>query len=73
MNPNIVRGLLTAGLVGALIKRSASLSGAEMGCQGEVGSACAMAAGGIVEMLGGTPDQVEMAEIGIEHHLGMTC
>ena len=72
--PEIVRGLLTAGLVGALIKRSASLSGAEMGCQGEVGSACAMAAGGIVEMLGGTPDQVEMAaEIGIEHHLGMTC
>ncbi|MBU4461377.1 MAG: L-serine ammonia-lyase, partial [Verrucomicrobia bacterium] len=70
----IVRGLLTAGLIGALIKRAASLSGAEMGCQGEVGSACAMAAGGIVEMLGGTPDQVEMAaEIGIEHHLGMTC
>ena len=72
--PELVRGLLTAGLVGALIKRSASLSGAEMGCQGEVGSACAMAAGGIAEMLGGTPDQVEMAaEIGIEHHLGMTC
>jgi L-serine dehydratase len=70
----IVRGLLTAGLIGALIKHAASLSGAEMGCQGEVGSACAMAAGGIVEMLGGTPDQVEMAaEIGIEHHLGMTC
>lgn len=70
----IVRGLLTAGLIGSIIKREASLSGAEMGCQGEVGSACAMAAGGIVEMLGGTPDQVEMAaEIGIEHHLGMTC
>ena len=70
----IVDGLLTAGLVGALIKRMASLSGAEMGCQGEVGSACAMAAAGVVEILAGTPDQVEMAaEIGIEHHLGMTC
>lgn len=70
----ILRGLLTAGLIGSIVKREASLSGAEMGCQGEVGSASAMAAGGIVEMLGGTPDQVEMAaEIAIEHHLGMTC
>jgi L-serine dehydratase len=71
---DIRRGLLTAAVIGMIIKRTASLSGAEMGCQGEVGSACAMAAGGLVEMLGGTEDQVEMAaEIGIEHHLGMTC
>ena len=70
----VYMGLIAAGMIGAIIKRDASLSGAEMGCQGEVGSASAMAAGGIVEMLGGTPDQVEMAaEICIEHHLGMTC
>jgi len=70
----LCRGLLSAGLIGAVIKRMASLSGAELGCQGEVGSASAMAAGGLVDMLGGSADQVEMAaEICIEHHLGMTC
>ncbi|MCS7048149.1 MAG: L-serine ammonia-lyase [Verrucomicrobiae bacterium] len=70
----IHRGLLTAALIAGLIKSHASLSGAEMGCQGEVGSAAAMAAGGLVEMFGGTPQQVEMAaEIALEHHLGMTC
>lgn len=70
----IARGLLTAALIAGLIKLHASLSGAEMGCQGEVGSAAAMAAGGLTEMFGGTPAQVEMAaEIALEHHLGMTC
>ncbi len=73
-NEQIARGLLTASLIAGLIKLHASLSGAEMGCQGEVGSASAMAAGGLVEMFGGTPKQVEMAaEIALEHHLGMTC
>lgn len=73
-NEQIQRGLLTAALIAGLIKSHASLSGAEMGCQGEVGSASAMAAGGLVEMFGGTPQQVEMAaEIALEHHLGMTC
>jgi L-serine dehydratase len=70
----ISRGLLTASLIAGIIKLHASLSGAEMGCQGEVGSASAMAAGGLVEMFGGSPEQVEMAaEIAVEHHLGMTC
>jgi L-serine dehydratase len=70
----IVRFLLTAGAVGALFKQNASISGAEVGCQGEVGSACSMAAGAFCEVLGGTPDQVEnAAEIGIEHNLGLTC
>lgn len=70
----IVRFLLTAGAVGILIKQNASISGAEVGCQGEVGSACAMAAAGLTEVLGGTPEQVEnAAEIGIEHNLGLTC
>lgn len=70
----IVRFLLTAGAVGLLIKENASISGAEVGCQGEVGSACAMAAAGLTEVLGGTPEQVEnAAEIGIEHNLGLTC
>ncbi|GAA1878156.1 L-serine ammonia-lyase [Pseudonocardia ailaonensis] len=70
----IVRFLLTAGAIGVIIKRNASISGAEVGCQGEVGSACAMAAAGLTEVLGGTPEQVEnAAEIGIEHHLGLTC
>jgi L-serine dehydratase len=69
-----VRFLLTAGAVGALFKENASISGAEVGCQGEVGSACAMAAAGLAELLGGTPEQVEnAAEIGIEHNLGLTC
>ncbi|MFW6694156.1 L-serine ammonia-lyase [Streptomyces sp. MAR4 CNX-425] len=69
-----VRFLLTAGAIGMLFKENASISGAEVGCQGEVGSACSMAAGGLAEILGGTPEQVEnAAEIGIEHNLGLTC
>ena len=70
----VVRFLLTAAAVGILFKENASISGAEVGCQGEVGSACAMAAGGLCEVLGGSPAQVEnAAEIGIEHNLGLTC
>lgn len=66
--------LLTASAIGYLFKRNASISGAEVGCQGEVGSACSMAAGGLCAVLGGTPAQVEnAAEIGIEHNLGLTC
>jgi len=66
--------LLTSAAIGALIKRNASISGAEVGCQGEVGSAAAMAAAGLAAVLGGTPRQVEnAAEIALEHHLGMTC
>ncbi len=66
--------ILTAAAVGAIIKRNASISGAEAGCQGEVGSAAAMAAAGLVAALGGSNAQVEnAAEIAIEHHLGMTC
>ncbi|MYA89024.1 MAG: L-serine ammonia-lyase [Boseongicola sp. SB0662_bin_57] len=66
--------LLTASAIGALIKRNASISGAECGCQAEVGSASAMAAGGLAAVMGGTPEQVEnAAEIALEHHLGMTC
>jgi L-serine dehydratase len=70
----IVRFLLTAAAVGILFKTNASISGAEVGCQGEVGSACSMAAGGLAEVLGGNPLQVEnAAEVGIEHNLGLTC
>jgi L-serine dehydratase len=70
----IVRFLLTAGAVGVLFKENASISGAEVGCQGEVGSACSMAAGALCEVLGGTPEQAEnAAEIGMEHNLGLTC
>jgi L-serine dehydratase len=70
----VVRFLLTAGAIGLLFKRNASISGAEVGCQGEVGSACSMAAAGLAELLGGSPEQVEnAAEIGIEHNLGLTC
>ena len=70
----VVRFLLTAGAMGVLIKENASISGAEVGCQGEVGSACSMAAAGLTDVLGGTPEQVEnAAEIGIEHNLGLTC
>ncbi len=70
----VVRFLLTAGAVGVLYKENASISGAEVGCQGEVGSACSMAAAGLCEVLGGTPEQVEnAAEIGMEHNLGLTC
>ena len=69
-----VRFLLTAGAVGILFKLNASISGAEVGCQGEVGAACSMAAAGLEEVLGGTPQQVEnAAEIGMEHNLGLTC
>ncbi|XRQ05021.1 L-serine ammonia-lyase [Actinomadura welshii] len=70
----IARFLLTAGAIGVLFKQNASISGAEVGCQGEVGSACSMAAAALTEVLGGTPEQVEnAAEIGIEHNLGLTC
>ncbi|MGN6723481.1 MAG: L-serine ammonia-lyase [Marmoricola sp.] len=70
----IVRYLLTAAAIGILFKTNASISGAEVGCQGEVGSACSMAAGGLAEVLGGNPAQVEnAAEVGIEHNLGLTC
>jgi L-serine dehydratase len=70
----IVRFLLTAAAIGILFKTNASISGAEVGCQGEVGSACSMAAGGLAEVLGGSPAQVEnAAEVGIEHNLGLTC
>jgi len=70
----IVRFLLTAAAIGILFKLNASISGAEVGCQGEVGSACSMAAGGLAEVMGGTPAQVEnAAEVGIEHNLGLTC
>ncbi|WP_243302255.1 L-serine ammonia-lyase [Geothrix oryzisoli] len=70
----VARFLLTAGAIGALYKENASISGAEVGCQGEVGVACSMAAGALAEVLGGTPDQVEnAAEIGMEHNLGLTC
>jgi len=70
----VLRFLLTAGAIGALYKENASISGAEVGCQGEVGVACSMAAGALAEVLGGTPDQVEnAAEIGMEHNLGLTC
>ncbi|QSZ52493.1 L-serine ammonia-lyase [Paenarthrobacter sp. AT5] len=70
----VVRFLLAAAAVGILFKINASISGAEVGCQGEVGSACSMAAAGLCEVLGGTPRQVEnAAEVGIEHNLGLTC
>jgi L-serine dehydratase len=70
----VVRFLLTAGGIGILYKINASISGAEVGCQGEVGVACSMAAAGLAEVLGGTPEQVEnAAEIGMEHNLGLTC
>ena len=70
----VVRFLLTAAAIGILYKKNASISGAEVGCQGEVGSACSMAAGGLAEVLGGSPTQVEnAAEIAMEHNLGLTC
>ena len=70
----IVEFLLTAAAIGQLFKANASISGAEVGCQGEVGSACSMAAAGLAAVMGGTPAQVEnAAEIGIEHNLGLTC
>ncbi|WP_434619096.1 L-serine ammonia-lyase [Arthrobacter sp. A5] len=70
----VVRFLLTAGAIGVLYKEQASISGAEVGCQGEVGSASSMAAGALAEVMGGTPEQVEnAAEIAMEHNLGLTC
>jgi len=70
----VVRFLLTAAAIGILYKENASISGAEVGCQGEVGVACSMGAGALCEVLGGTPQQVEnAAEIGMEHNLGLTC
>jgi len=70
----VVRFLLVAGAIGAVYQQTASISGAEVGCQGEVGTACSMAAAALAEILGGTPEQVEnAAEIGMEHHLGLTC
>lgn len=70
----VVDFLLTAAAIGMLFKKNASISGAEVGCQGEVGVACSMAAAGLCAVLGGTPEQVEnAAEIGMEHHLGLTC
>jgi L-serine dehydratase len=70
----IVDFLLTAGAIGSLFKMNASISGAEVGCQGEVGSACAMAAAGLAQVMGGSPDQIEnAAEIALEHNLGLTC
>jgi L-serine dehydratase len=66
--------LLTSAAIGGIVKSNASISGAEVGCQGEVGSASAMAAAGLAAVLGGTPEQIEnAAEIALEHHLGMTC
>ena len=70
----IVDFLLAAGAVGEIYQQSASISGAEVGCQGEVGVACSMAAAGLAQVMGGTPAQVcNAAEIGLEHHLGLTC
>lgn len=70
----VTRFLLTAGAIGMLYKKNASISGADVGCQGEVGVACSMAAGALAEVRGGTPEQVEnAAEIGMEHNLGLTC
>jgi L-serine dehydratase len=72
--PRTRRFLLTAGAIGILYKQRASISGAEMGCQGEVGVACSMAAGGLAAVWGASPQQVaNAAEIGMEHNLGLTC
>lgn len=70
----IIRALATAGLIGNIVKHNASISGAEVGCQGEVGTACAMAAAAATQLAGGSPAQIEYAaEMGLEHHLGLTC
>lgn len=70
----IIRGLATAGLIGNIVKSNGSISGAEVGCQGELGTACAMAAGAATQIWGGTPHQIEYAaEMGFEHNLGLTC
>ena len=71
---DIIRGLLTAGIVGNVVKTNASISGAECGCQAEIGTACAMAAAGLAELYGMTLDEIEYsAEVALEHHLGLTC
>ncbi|MEA3545542.1 MAG: L-serine ammonia-lyase, iron-sulfur-dependent, subunit alpha [Thermodesulfobacteriota bacterium] len=71
---DILRALATAGLIGNLVKKNASISGAEVGCQGEIGTACAMAAAAATQLHGGTNKQIEYAaEMGLEHHLGLTC
>lgn len=71
---DIVKALATAGLIGNIVKKNASISGAEVGCQGEIGTACAMASGAMTQLSGGTNYQVEYsAEMGLEHHLGLTC
>jgi L-serine dehydratase len=70
----IMRALATAGIFGTVVKHNASVSGAEVGCQGEVGVACAMAAAAAAQLMGGSPSQIEYAaEMGLEHHLGLTC
>ena len=70
----IYHALATAALIGNIVKHNASISGADVGCQGEVGVACAMAAGAASQLFGGSPAQIEYAaEMGLEHHLGMTC
>lgn len=73
-NIKIIHALATAGIFGNLIKTNGSISGADVGCQGEIGSACAMAAAAATQLMGGTPNQIEYAaEMGLEHHLGLTC
>ena len=70
----ILHALATAGLIGNIVKQNASISGADVGCQGEVGVACAMASAAACQLFGGSPAQIEYAaEMGLEHHLGMTC
>jgi len=70
----ILRALATAGLIGNLVKHNASISGAEVGCQGEIGTACAMAAAAMTQIMGGSPTQIEYAaEMAMEHNLGLTC
>ena len=70
----VLHALATAGLIGNVVKQNASISGAEVGCQGEVGVACAMASAASCQLFGGSPSQIEYAaEMGLEHHLGMTC
>ena len=73
-NQRILRAMATAGIFGTVVKHNASVSGAEVGCQGEVGVACAMAAAAATQLMGGSPSQIEYAaEMGLEHHLGLTC
>ena len=73
-NQRILRAMATAGIFGTVVKHNASVSGAEVGCQGEVGVACAMAAAAVAQLMGGSPSQIEYAaEMGLEHHLGLTC